>query len=170
MAQPNPTNPTTQGSSFSASTGASDVPNYADTGFGAGTAGGVGSSGVGGTTGSTNGSTGTTAGTTAGTGVVDTRSTGQKIRDAIGGGTHSTTSTTHHAGSGIKVVLAGIHGAGETLRGEFNAAIDRAFGETAGEAKNENIARQGEQELNTGHFSTGTKAREGVIPGDGVTR
>jgi len=41
----------------------------------------------------------------------------------------------------------------------------------SGEAKNKNIARAGEAEVQTGKFGLGTKNREGVVPGsDGERR
>jgi len=41
----------------------------------------------------------------------------------------------------------------------------------SGEAKNKNIARAGEAEVQTGKFGSGTKNREGVVPGsDGERR
>jgi len=83
---------------------------------------------------------------------------------------HPTTSSTgskmKEAGSGIKAVLAGIHGAGEKLRGEFNSGVDCTFNEREGVAKNERIANAGDSEMTTGEFSHATKNREGVVPGD----
>jgi hypothetical protein len=61
----------------------------------------------------------------------------------------------------IKGVVAGIHGAGESIRGSFNAAVDRTFNEPEGVAKNEAIQRQGEYETRSGQFSSSTKQKEG---------
>lgn len=41
--------------------------------------------------------------------------------------TSSTGASAKDAGTAVKNVFAGIHGAGEKLRGEFNAGVDRAF-------------------------------------------
>ncbi|EEP78042.1 predicted protein [Uncinocarpus reesii 1704] len=91
-----------------------------------------------GTTGAagTTGTTGTTAGTSAG---------------KSGG-----------AGGALKSVAAGIHGMGEKIRGATGAAIDKATNDHEGLRKNENIKRQGEQEMHSGQFSKDTKAREGL--------
>ncbi|KAL2812654.1 hypothetical protein BJX63DRAFT_432543 [Aspergillus granulosus] len=56
-------------------------------------------------------------------------------------------------GSGVRGVFAGIHGAGEWLRGGINAAIDRTFGSEEGVRRNEAIARAGQQEISSGRFS-----------------
>ncbi|KAL2831616.1 hypothetical protein BJY01DRAFT_254237 [Aspergillus pseudoustus] len=56
-------------------------------------------------------------------------------------------------GSGVRGVFAGIHGAGEWLRGGINAAIDRTFGSEEGVTRNEAIARAGQQEISSGRFS-----------------
>jgi len=101
--------------------------------------------------------TGTGAGTT-GTGVAGTttnttttgNSTGSKIREA---------------GGGIKGVLAGIHGVGEKVRGEFNSAVDEGFNEPTGVAKNKAVANAGDAERHTGQFAGSTKNREGALPG-----
>ncbi|KAK2741743.1 hypothetical protein FQN55_008243 [Onygenales sp. PD_40] len=72
--------------------------------------------------------------------------------------------TTHAQGHGhghsIKAAAAGIHGVGESLRGNANAAVDRAMEDPEGVRKNEAIAREGEREVQTGEFSRGTKKRE----------
>ncbi|EAU34788.1 predicted protein [Aspergillus terreus NIH2624] len=66
-------------------------------------------------------------------------------------GTHSA-SKGQEFGRGIKSTLAGIHGAGESLRGNFNAAVDEAVGHKEGVAKNSGIAQQGEREISSGQF------------------
>ncbi|RHZ67944.1 protein dprC [Aspergillus thermomutatus] len=53
-------------------------------------------------------------------------------------------------GRGVRSAIAGIHGAGESLRGALNAAVDKAFGHEEGAAKNEAIANKGEQEIQSG--------------------
>ncbi|KAJ5331174.1 hypothetical protein N7476_000957 [Penicillium atrosanguineum] len=53
-------------------------------------------------------------------------------------------------------VMAGVHGAGESLRGALTGAVDRAFGTTEGPRgaeRNEEIARRGEREIQTGEFT-----------------
>ncbi|KAF9886060.1 hypothetical protein FE257_012117 [Aspergillus nanangensis] len=55
-------------------------------------------------------------------------------------------------GHGIKSVIAGIHGTGESLRGNLNAAFDKTFGDEEGAAKNAAIARRGEEEIASGEF------------------
>ncbi|KAJ5553108.1 hypothetical protein N7494_002486 [Penicillium frequentans] len=50
-------------------------------------------------------------------------------------------------GKGIRGVAAGVHGAGETLRGALNATVDRAFGSHESAEWNEEIERRGEQEI-----------------------
>jgi len=107
------------------------------------------------------GATGTATGTATNAGV------------GAAGNTTTTTGTGPTAGtkiregaSGVKGVLAAVHGAGEALRGNFNAAVDRTFDEPTGAARNTAIANSGEGEIATGQFSTQTKNREGVVPGD----
>ncbi|RAK71746.1 protein dprC [Aspergillus fijiensis CBS 313.89] len=60
--------------------------------------------------------------------------------------------TGENVGRGVKSVAAGIHGAGESLRGGLNAAVDSAFGHDQGAAKNAAIADKGEREIETGRF------------------
>ncbi|THW47601.1 hypothetical protein D6D22_02589 [Aureobasidium pullulans] len=70
--------------------------------------------------------------------------------------TTSTTSTagTHgaNAGEGLKGMFAKGHGIGESIRGNINSAIDGFTGDSASMAKNEQVARGGEQEFQTGNF------------------
>jgi len=72
----------------------------------------------------------------------------------------------HSAASGIKGVFAGIHGAGEALRGTVNSAVDEMAGDSHGKVKNDNITVGGVNEMESGNFTVGTKNREGAIPGD----
>jgi len=96
------------------------------------------------------------AGSGAGGAGVEKRSTGAKVRESA---------------SGVKGLVAAVHGAGETLRGTFNKEVDRAFHDKEGEIKNDRIARQGEAEIQEGRFAKSTKNREGVVPGsDGERR
>lgn len=56
--------------------------------------------------------------------------------------------------TGLKATVAGIHGAGETLRGTLNGSVDRRFHaspETI--AANEAVTRQGAEEIEYGHLS-----------------
>jgi len=125
---------------------------------------------------------------TGNTRVVDNRTTGQKVKDVFKDGGSSTGTTTNTgtgnvgtagahttaqstapshteqkvntAASGVGGVFAGLHGAGEKIRGEFNAGVDRAFNEPEGVVKNEGVARQGEGEIESGRFSGSTRERE----------
>ncbi|GIJ91499.1 hypothetical protein Asppvi_010465 [Aspergillus pseudoviridinutans] len=56
-------------------------------------------------------------------------------------------------GRGVRSAIAGVHGAGESLRGAINTAVDKAFGHEAGAAKNQAIANKGEQEIRSGTLS-----------------
>lgn len=47
-------------------------------------------------------------------------------------------------------------GVGESLRGTVNAAVDTAFGHQEGTGRNQNIARKGEQEIQSGQFTGGS--------------
>ncbi|OKL62185.1 hypothetical protein UA08_02473 [Talaromyces atroroseus] len=69
-------------------------------------------------------------------------------------------------GQAIKGTFAGIHGAGESIRGNVNAAIDRAFNEPEGVKKNEAIGQEGEYEARSGQFAPSTKQREGFNTGN----
>jgi len=55
-------------------------------------------------------------------------------------------------GRGVIGTTAGIHGVGESLRGTLNAAVDKAFGHQEGTERNQEIARKGEQEIQSGQF------------------
>jgi hypothetical protein len=44
-------------------------------------------------------------------------------------------------------------GVGESLRGTVNAAVDKAFGHKDGTERNQEIARKGEQEIQSGQFT-----------------
>ncbi|KAH8172275.1 hypothetical protein LIA77_09043 [Sarocladium implicatum] len=56
-----------------------------------------------------------------------------------------------HSGSNImhkaKGVLAQGHGLGENIRGNFNAAVDTAFNDKQGQAKDEAVASKGAHEV-----------------------
>lgn len=51
---------------------------------------------------------------------------------------------------------------GESIRGTVGAAIDRSFNDHEGAQKNEDIAREGEYEVQSGRFAPSTKQREGI--------
>ncbi|KAJ5817551.1 hypothetical protein N7447_007559 [Penicillium robsamsonii] len=57
-------------------------------------------------------------------------------------------------GNKVKGAAASVHGAGESLRGAVNTAVDRAFGSTEGAERNEEIANQGVEEIQSGQFSS----------------
>jgi hypothetical protein len=54
----------------------------------------------------------TTTTMTSGTGAVDNRSTGSKVKEMA---------------HGVKGLVAAVHGAGESVRGQFNAGVDHTF-------------------------------------------
>jgi hypothetical protein len=54
-------------------------------------------------------------------------------------------------GDSIRKGVGMIHGAGETLRGSVNAAVDNASGDKASAAKNQQIADKGVDEFNHGY-------------------
>ncbi|KAJ5034897.1 uncharacterized protein L3040_008165 [Drepanopeziza brunnea f. sp. 'multigermtubi'] len=82
--------------------------------------------------------------------------------------TPTTPTTTASHASSVKGVLAGIHGLGEKVRGEFNSAVDGAAGDREGVARNRAVAEAGERERLTGSFAAETKVREGGVPGAGA--
>ncbi|CAD0085830.1 unnamed protein product [Aureobasidium mustum] len=57
------------------------------------------------------------------------------------------------AGEGLKGMFAKGHGIGESIRGNINSAIDGFTGDSASMAKNEQVARGGEQEFQSGQFA-----------------
>ncbi|KAK9856652.1 hypothetical protein MYU51_000455 [Penicillium brevicompactum] len=56
-------------------------------------------------------------------------------------------------GKGIVGAAASVHGAGESLRGALNTAVDRAFGSHEGAERNQQIADKGAEEIRSGRFS-----------------
>ncbi|KAL9113499.1 MAG: hypothetical protein Q9187_007612 [Circinaria calcarea] len=86
------------------------------------------------------------------------------------------TNTTDHAGArsgtdtmnALKSGVAGIHGVGETIRGNFNQAVDTAFNDKAGQAKNQQVANQGLNEINDGQYR-GHHETSGAGMGIGAT-
>jgi len=69
----------------------------------------------------------------------------------------------HSTGSGIKSALAGIHGVGEKIRGEFNGGVDRVAGEDPSDGVA--TAASGDREMETGLFQ-GTKERHAQANAD----
>lgn len=67
-------------------------------------------------------------------------------------------STAEGAGKGLRAAAAGLHGLGESIRGALNAATDRAFGHDESAARNEEVARRGEEEMRTGRLHTDSRA------------
>ncbi|KAJ5092044.1 hypothetical protein NUU61_006914 [Penicillium alfredii] len=80
---------------------------------------------------------------------------GETKGDKVSGLGSRASQASEDVGRGAKGAAAGIHGAGESLRGALNAAVDRAFGSNEGAERNQEIARKGEQEIQTGQFSSG---------------
>jgi hypothetical protein len=56
----------------------------------------------------------------------------------------------------IKGAVKGIHGAGEVIRSTFNQAVDTAFSDEAGEAKNKAVAERGIKEVGAADRNFGT--------------
>jgi len=84
---------------------------------------------------------------------------------AYGSGQNTAQDPSHHQSSGqaypprqstaqsIRTAAAGIHGAGETLRGALNSSIARSTGGTSEEiAKHDAITQRGRQEIESGQF------------------
>ena len=61
-----------------------------------------------------------------------------------------TSSSTNSAVDDVKSGLKGIHGVGESIRGNINNAVDHAAHDTAGEAKNQAIGNKGQAEMRQG--------------------
>ncbi|KAJ4349828.1 uncharacterized protein N0V89_008447 [Didymosphaeria variabile] len=75
----------------------------------------------------------------------------------------SGSSTGEGLGNAIKKGVGRIHGTGEAIRGNFNAAVDSATGDRESAQRQQNIASRGVEEFETGHYH-GTGA--GVTPVD----
>jgi hypothetical protein len=71
-----------------------------------------------------------------------------------------------NAGNDTKGAIRGIQGAGEAIRGTFNQAVDTAFSDKAGEAKNKAVTEKGINEVEAADRNVG--ARHDVKMG-GVT-
>ncbi|EAS34575.3 uncharacterized protein CIMG_05599 [Coccidioides immitis RS] len=61
---------------------------------------------------------------------------------------------------GVKGFMAGVHGAGEQIRGKAGEVVDRMAHDEEGIAKDREIQMQGREEMETGRFSQATKERE----------
>jgi hypothetical protein len=61
-------------------------------------------------------------------------------------------SSTNSAVDDVKSGLKGIHGIGESIRGNINNAVDHAAHDTIGEAKNQTIANKGQAEMRQGEM------------------
>ncbi|KAF2191240.1 hypothetical protein K469DRAFT_720235 [Zopfia rhizophila CBS 207.26] len=76
-----------------------------------------------------------------------------------GSGAHAGNS----AGDALRKGVGIVHGAGEAIRGNINAAVDSAAGDRHGAARNQAVADRGFDEMEHGHYH-GTGA--GVTPTD----
>ncbi|EKV10799.1 hypothetical protein Pdw03_7917 [Penicillium digitatum] len=56
-------------------------------------------------------------------------------------------------GNKVKGIAASVHGAGESLRGAVNTAVDRTFGSNEGAERNQEIANKGAEEIRSGRFT-----------------
>jgi len=72
----------------------------------------------------------------------------------------SDTTKTHDAVDNVKSAIAGIHGAGEAIRGTFNQAVDSAAGDDLSEVKDASVVNKGMDEINNGKLR-GHTARTG---------
>jgi len=59
---------------------------------------------------------------------------------------------------------------GESIRGSFNQAVDTAFGDKAGEAKNEAVTEKGLHEMNEGQYRGHSERVGEKLDGVGSTR
>jgi hypothetical protein len=59
-------------------------------------------------------------------------------------------------GESIRKGVGMIHGTGEAIRGNFNAAVDSASGDKASATKNQEIAQKGVDEWDRGYRGHGT--------------
>jgi hypothetical protein len=59
-----------------------------------------------------------------------------------------------------------VHGTGEAIRGEFNAAIDNATGDKASATRNKEIAQKGVDEWDRGYRGHGTLSYFAVLHTD----
>ncbi|KAF1959915.1 hypothetical protein CC80DRAFT_533217 [Byssothecium circinans] len=78
-------------------------------------------------------------------------------------GINTSTSAGTGVGGAIRKGVGLVHGTGEAIRGNVNAAVDSAAGDHEAAARNQNIAARGVDEIENGHYH-GTGA--GVTPHD----
>ncbi|KAJ4993868.1 chitin synthase 2 [Stagonosporopsis vannaccii] len=64
-------------------------------------------------------------------------------------------------GDAIKKGVGMVHGTGEAIRGNFNAAVDQAGGDRIGVEKNAAIASHGADEIDHGYHRTGHTSHVG---------
>jgi len=98
---------------------------------------------------------------------VDSTTSGTVGSSGVGpsGGVHDSSNS---KSGGLKSAVAGIHGLGEKVRGEFNAGVDKAAGEPSSDGVK--TAASGTKEMQTGQFSHSTKEREGINAADRHTQ
>jgi hypothetical protein len=65
--------------------------------------------------------------------------------------------TGSNIGNNIKGAVKGIHGAGKAIRGTFNQAVDTAFSDKAGEAKNKAVAEKSINEVEAADRNVGAR-------------
>ncbi|MCJ1392442.1 hypothetical protein MMC18_005309 [Xylographa bjoerkii] len=64
----------------------------------------------------------------------------------------------------VKSAVGGVHGMGEAIRGTVNGAVDTAFNDQAGEAKNRSVAAKGVAEMQDGELKGhGDGAHAGAV-------
>jgi len=64
--------------------------------------------------------------------------------------TTASQSKIRESAASAKGVLSAIHGAGESIRGNFNSAVDETFNEPLGVEKNNRVVEKGEAEMRRG--------------------
>jgi len=66
------------------------------------------------------------------------------------GTTTAPPSTIKESAASAKGLLSAVHGAGESIRGNFNSAVDETFNEPLGVEKNNRVVENGEAEMRKG--------------------
>ncbi|MCJ1402666.1 hypothetical protein MMC11_005886 [Xylographa trunciseda] len=83
---------------------------------------------------------------------------------AHSGATASSTTTSKDSLGAVKSAVGGVHGMGEVIRGTINEAVDTAFDDKAGKAKNRTIAAKGVAEMQDGELKgRGDGAHAGAV-------
>jgi len=87
-------------------------------------------------------------------GAATTTATGHTTNPTASTGTTTTAppSKIKESASSAKGIISAIHGAGESIRGNFNSAVDETFNEPLGVEKNNRVAQKGEAEIRKGGF------------------